>query len=208
MASTCVALSASDHDHDATRRLLDSHDLDCKISPTVEIKTIGFQSASSLSVLNPNPVDVSSARASPDIESSFTDEVIPKQPNYGHRLIPQLIDERARSRPQDPVWSVPDSSNLADGFRDISYAQVARAINRAAWWIHENIGKSTTFETLAYIGPPDLRYAISTIAAQKTGHTVIQQLHQILINNVLMLPRRSSLLIGTPRRTTYTSSNR
>lgn len=174
MATLGVMRSASDYDPAVTpsiKRALDLYasELDYELPPAVKIKT-----NSELECILPSDVGIKSAEDSvpPKIKVSVPEEVPCLQPDYGHSLIPSLIDIRAQEDPQRPVWSMPSSSNLADGFRDITYGQVARAINRTAWWIDENVGKSTTFETLAYMGPPDLRYAILTIAAQKTGHTV------------------------------------
>ena len=173
MATVSIALTEPEYEHAATKstkRPLDSYANEYELPPAVKIKTTNPLTESFL------PASITAGLAEDsafsDIEVSNTKEISSLQTNYGHRLIPQLIDERAESNPQGSIWSVPKSSNLADGFRDISYGQVARAINKAAWWIDEHIGKSTTFEKLAYIGPPDLRYSILTIAAQKTGHTV------------------------------------
>ena len=173
MATVSIALSQSEYQHVANKsikRPLDSYATEYDISPAVKIKTTKPLNKPFLPVnIKAGPAEDS---VSSNVEVSNTDEIPSSQPGYGHRLIPQLIDERAIINPHGPVWSVPKSSNLADGFRDISYHQVARAINKTAWWIDEQIGKSTTFENLAYFGPPDLRYSILTVAAQKTGHTV------------------------------------
>ena len=165
-------LPVSEYKHAAAKGLkrpLDSHALIYELPPTTKIKISNSSSESfSSAELENGSLE---ALESPTIKVSNTENT-PHQNDYGRRLIPRLIDERAISNPQGPVWSVPHSLNLADGFREIGYDQVARAINAAAWWIDEKVGKSTTFETLAYLGPPDLRYAILTIAAHKTGHTV------------------------------------
>lgn len=50
------------------------------------------------------------------------------------RVVPLIIDQYARDQPSKSWASVPKSSDLADGFRDISYATFANAINRAAWY--------------------------------------------------------------------------
>ena len=89
---------------------------------------------------------------------------------YGQRLIPHLIDDIAHNKGSRIYCSLAKSSKISDGFQDISYGAFANSINRLAWWIEENLGKSSTFETLSYIGPPDLRYIILTVAAQKTGY--------------------------------------
>ena len=187
------------------KRPLDSYDSACKLPPAVKLKSIDPQPGCLVST---EPETKSSGDFSaPSIPVSTT-EKSPTQPiRYGHRLIPQLIDEGAKNSPDVSFWSIPRSSNLADGFRDINYAQVAGAINRVAWWINENVGKSTNFESLAYMGPPDLRYAILTVAAQKTGHTVSHRSAQPCTHIVFNLSRLFSLPIGTPQKRTCTSSN-
>ena len=174
MATLGVIRSASGYDPAVTpsiKRALDLYasELDYELPPAVKVKT-----NPELDCILRSDVGVKCAEdpAPPEVEVSVGKKDACLQPDYGHRLIPSLIDIRAQEDPQRPVWSIPCSSNLADGFRDINYGQIAQAINRTAWWVDENVGRSTTFETLAYMGPPDLRYAILTVAAQKTGHTV------------------------------------
>lgn len=91
-------------------------------------------------------------------------------PGYGHRIISSLIDDYARETPHRCFCSLPRTTRVEDGFRDITYAILANAINRMAWWIQEKLGRNEEHETLAYVGPPDLRYIALTIAAQKTGY--------------------------------------
>ena len=93
-------------------------------------------------------------------------------PKCGKRLIPHIIDGLALTNPRKVFASYPRSSNLQEGFRDVNYLQLANAINACAWWIESQVGKSHVLETLAYIGPSDLRYAIFTVAAIKTGYKV------------------------------------
>ena len=93
-----------------------------------------------------------------------------EEPVYGQRLIPHLIDDIAHNDPSRTFCSLAKSSDISDGFKDVSYGAFANAINCLAWWIEENLGKTSTFETVSYIGPPDLRYIVLTIAAQKTGY--------------------------------------
>jgi acyl-CoA synthetase (AMP-forming)/AMP-acid ligase II len=91
---------------------------------------------------------------------------------YGRRLVPVLIDEIAQQTPKRVFCSIPKSSNLRDGFLDITFQDFARATNRTAGWLEENFGRSYSFETLAYIGPSDLRYLIMVLAASKVGYKV------------------------------------
>lgn len=70
----------------------------------------------------------------------------------GQRLLPNWIDHLAKNTP-DKIWaSMPWSSNLEDGFRDLQYRHLAGAIDKVAWWIESKIGRSSNFETVAFIG--------------------------------------------------------
>lgn len=96
---------------------------------------------------------------------------------YGRRLIPNIIDERARIDPERPVFSIPSafqgrrleldgtfsprvvlpvpvSSNpVSQGFRDISARTFAYAVDRVAWLLDAEVGKGLSFPSIAYIGP-------------------------------------------------------
>lgn len=71
----------------------------------------------------------------------------------GRRLLPTVIDQRARNEPDSAWCSLPvDDYDLSKGFEDISIGRFANAINRLAWFIESAVGKSSTFETVAYLG--------------------------------------------------------
>lgn len=91
---------------------------------------------------------------------------------YGRRLIPQLISERAEREPSKVFASIPISNNPEFGFTDVSYATMAKAVDRASWWLYETMARSRSQEVLAYMGPNDLRYPIFVVAAMKCGYTV------------------------------------
>lgn len=91
---------------------------------------------------------------------------------YGSRLLPTLVDETAKSHPDLPYAYVPVSSNVGDGFKAVSFSDVASATNHLAAWIHQNLGQSTSFETIAYMGLGDLRYVVVFLAAVKCGYKV------------------------------------
>jgi acyl-CoA synthetase (AMP-forming)/AMP-acid ligase II len=93
-------------------------------------------------------------------------------PEYGRRLIPNVIDERAESEPTKAFASIPRSKDLTDGFVDISYALLGNAINRASWWLSQSMGNANTSEVFAYLGPNDLRYPILLVATMKCGYQV------------------------------------
>lgn len=96
-------------------------------------------------------------------------------PDYGRRLLPVLVDEISRDDPERVFVSIARSSMPEDGFKDITYRSFANAINKAAWWLEENLGRSQNFEVLAYAGPSDVRYPIIVYAAVKVGYKVSQE---------------------------------
>lgn len=93
-------------------------------------------------------------------------------PQFGRRLIPILIDEAARERPDDSFAFVARSSNPEDGCQTVTYSQFANAINSCAFWLEAQVGRSKRFDTLAYFGRSSLISCILLIAAIKTGHKV------------------------------------
>ena len=93
-------------------------------------------------------------------------------PNYGRRLLPNLIDQLANSDYSRPFAAIPRSSEPEDGFIDVSFRQLATAIDRCSWWIEQRLGRSQHFDTVGYLEPGDLRYTILMFAAVKTGYKV------------------------------------
>ncbi|KAL8643143.1 MAG: hypothetical protein Q9226_008429 [Calogaya cf. arnoldii] len=91
------------------------------------------------------------------------------EPKYGARLIVQLIDYVAQTSPDRCFCLVPAADLAKNGFEEVSYGQMANAINRVAWWLREHFDRPVGTESLGYIGPPDLRYTLLTLAAQKAG---------------------------------------
>ena len=104
------------------------------------------------------------------------------EPRYGSRLLPQVVDELAWSNPKRIYATLPLSSDLTQGFRDVTMLQVSQAVNRIAYWLEHIIGRSTTFETLSYMGLPDLRYAIVFLAAVKCGYKVSENRDGVLVS--------------------------
>ena len=95
------------------------------------------------------------------------------KPAYVQRLLTSIIDERASSNPQKTFMSIPAGNKVADGQRDISYGDVARAINRCAWWIESTLGKGVDFPPIAtYLSPMDFRHVILIFGAVKSGYKV------------------------------------
>jgi hypothetical protein len=87
--------------------------------------------------------------------------------SFGRRLLPNVVDEFARSDPDRIFGSYLKSSDTEDGFSFLSMAQQAQAVNHTAWWIKNQVGLSSTFETIAYMGASDFRYPIFILAGIK-----------------------------------------
>ncbi|KAL8721403.1 MAG: hypothetical protein Q9225_001918 [Loekoesia sp. 1 TL-2023] len=125
------------------------------------------------------------------------------QPAYGSRLLPQVLDHLARSKPGRIFASVPKTFDLTDGFRDVTVSQMSRSVDHLAWWLEENIGKSSTFETIAYLGLPDLRYTIVFLAAVKCGYKV----SRTLIGRKYPLMTIMQVFFPSPRNTTWINNS-
>ena len=91
-------------------------------------------------------------------------------PEYGRRLLPVELDRIAKADPGRPFCALPRNlTNLTLGFEDITYNRIANAVNRTAHWLQSELGKSTNFETIAYLAVPDLRNVLLTFAVSKVG---------------------------------------
>ena len=92
-------------------------------------------------------------------------------PPYGRRLAVNIIDERARSHHARPYFSLPLGAHPRDGFRDVTYAAMARAVDRACWLLDERLGPATpALETFGWVAAPtDFRYIMLAFAAMKGG---------------------------------------
>jgi hypothetical protein len=73
--------------------------------------------------------------------------------DYGRRLIVTIVDDQARDDPEHVVYRLPLTSNVAEGFRDITAFTLANAVNRTASWLESQLGKGSSFPSIGYIGP-------------------------------------------------------
>lgn len=123
--------------------------------------------------------------------------------SYGRRLIATTIDETAQAFPNRTYASIPKSAtDISQGYRDITWAEFASAIDRTAYWLDEHLppqpsssasssdgsprsGTPTNSDedestaekkcpqTFTYFGPRDLRYILFLSAALKTGRRML-----------------------------------
>jgi len=91
------------------------------------------------------------------------------------RLLANVIDAKAKSMPDSP-WLLYAPSSLWEqegGYRTITWKQFSNAINKAAFWLDENISRvAPGRDTIAYLGPNDARYYILMVAVAKSKRTV------------------------------------
>jgi acyl-CoA synthetase (AMP-forming)/AMP-acid ligase II len=76
---------------------------------------------------------------------------------------------------QDPtaLYCVhPVSSDVSDGWTDISIADLVSATSRFAYWIHTKVALADGPQTLAYMGANDIRYCAFVFACMRLRHTV------------------------------------
>lgn len=92
---------------------------------------------------------------------------------YGARTLPQALEAHAQDNPDRLYASVPLGGDIAAGFRDVSCKDMAQCVDHMATIIVEKFGEGVEFETIAYIGIPDLRGAIVFIGAVRAGYKVI-----------------------------------
>ena len=91
---------------------------------------------------------------------------------FGNRLLPETLRYLARTEPDRIYASIPKSGNLEDGFLEISFRDMDRMVSALTGWVEDTWGRSSDFETIAYIGIPDLRSAVVFFATIINGYNV------------------------------------
>ena len=94
---------------------------------------------------------------------------------YGKRLLPTELDRIARESPSRVFASVPITADVNDGFRDISFLEIANGVDGFAHSLEQLHGRGNNFETLTLIGVPDIRYVLVVLGAIKCGYKVSMQ---------------------------------
>lgn len=91
------------------------------------------------------------------------------------KLLVNAVEAKARRVPDSPwlLYARSSSWEQKGGYNTITWKQFADAVNRAAWWLDENLPRTGTGpQTFAYLGPSDARYYILIVAAAKTKRQV------------------------------------
>ncbi|KAB5562844.1 hypothetical protein GE09DRAFT_1172045 [Coniochaeta sp. 2T2.1] len=97
------------------------------------------------------------------------------KPQYGRRLLVNILDDVARKDPQRTWLMIPRSGHTSDGWKPVTFKTAANAINRIARKLTEIMGTPAKgqFPTIAYIGPSDVRYVIIMFGAVKAGYKAL-----------------------------------
>lgn len=99
--------------------------------------------------------------------------VTPPRPVQKKQLLVNVVDGLAKFQANALYAEYPYSATSYEaGYRKITYALFANAVNGLAWHLHDILGPGKDFPTLAYIGPNDLRYNALLLAAVKAGYKV------------------------------------
>jgi len=96
-------------------------------------------------------------------------------PSGGHDSniwLPSVVAQNAKTCPDGLYARAPIGPAYTDAYRDVSNLQYAKAIDYVAHLIESQLGKGVNFETIAYVGPSDLRYNVVIIAGIKAGYKV------------------------------------
>lgn len=95
------------------------------------------------------------------------------------QLLVNIIDGVAHSEPETVYAEVPrNPATYEEGFRQITYRDLANAVNGIAWWLQENLGPGKNFETVCYMGGNDIRYNAVLLGCVKAGYKVSRQRQQ------------------------------
>ncbi|KAF7590482.1 hypothetical protein BBP40_002827 [Aspergillus hancockii] len=86
------------------------------------------------------------------------------------KLLPTIVDELAREEPNGLWIEYPTSPTSLDaGFSQITYAELANAVNGVANCLTSALGRNNTGESLAWLAPNSPLCSITLIAAMKAG---------------------------------------
>lgn len=113
---------------------------------------------------------------------------------YDRKLLHTTVDLLARGDPSRPWVSLPcDDEDLSKGYEDITYEVLANAVNKLAWFIGSCLGRpNIQFDTIAYIGRPDVRYQVISLAVAKVQYKVLFSSHVNTAAAHLALTERTS----------------
>lgn len=90
------------------------------------------------------------------------------------KRLPDSVDELSRDFPNNTFLTIPHDGDLIRGWRNISYRELAHAVDGMCKWLEENFGVGTRNDDVAaYIGINDARYAVTEIGLMKAGYKAL-----------------------------------
>ncbi|OJD34983.1 ochratoxin a non-ribosomal peptide synthetase [Diplodia corticola] len=92
---------------------------------------------------------------------------------FADKLITRRVDELAASSPFRTWVSVPQTNEIDGQWRDITFHELAQAVDGMARWIEKTIGAGTARETVAYLGINDVRYTVVILAMIKANRKAL-----------------------------------
>ena len=93
---------------------------------------------------------------------------------HGNRILLSVVEQLAEEEPAGVWASIPiDVNDVSKGYKDLTFSQLNNAACRAALWLRDHLPESPQpFQSFAYVGPSDIRYAAFAIAAGKLKKVV------------------------------------
>lgn len=91
---------------------------------------------------------------------------------FTNRLLAKVIDQKAERITNDVFLRYAGPDWEAEGYKSMTWSQLAEAVNKAAHWLDENLGKDVNLQSVAYVGPNDARYFFLLVAVMKTSRQV------------------------------------
>ncbi|KAK2802567.1 putative NRPS-like protein biosynthetic cluster [Onygenales sp. PD_10] len=83
------------------------------------------------------------------------------------------VDRLKETNPTQLFCIHPVSSDISQGWRNVTMKDLSRAMDYMCDWIEKNVTSSSAGETLAYMGANDVRYVAFFLACMKLGHTAL-----------------------------------
>lgn len=97
------------------------------------------------------------------------EELVPESLFCGERTVLDTIDALAADHPERTWARYPRSQEAFEKAEliSVSFAALSNAINRLAWYLDTQLPERRDLDTIAYVGPSDVRYYILGCAASK-----------------------------------------
>ncbi|RAH64512.1 putative NRPS-like enzyme [Aspergillus aculeatinus CBS 121060] len=115
------------------------------------------------------------------------------------RLLVTQVDTITKHSPTRRFGLIPNGTEVEQGFRDMTFRDLSRAVNAMSWWIDGTLGRPQPGERIAYLGNNDVRYIIFMLACHKTGYTIFlpsTRLSDEAYNHVLKETKCTHLLFS------------